>query len=273
MELTRQTKEQIKMLIECGFSKTSVASEYNLSMDELEEVLNPKPKKIEPQKPKMSKSDWSELMRQKNRQKGANTYNRLKPLINDWDGTAKEFAVKYDTSIATYFKIKHANTVDDYLGASHGKTKPAKEANQDRRDARKETYETKKKSELPEPVVQERIEMPYTGRRADTHRPTKVTKEVFDNIKERYLNGETTRQLADDTKLGRGTINRIAQANNIDEYFSKRAADRAKYRKTKKTEKTEISPELIELRTMNDYLARIVEALESKPKKRGWFRK
>lgn len=133
--------------------------------------------------------------------------------------------------------------------------------------------EPEKKSELPEPVVQERVEMPYTGRRADTHRPTKVTKRVFDSIKERYLNGETTRQLADDTKLGRGTINRIAQANNIDEYFSKRAADRAKYRKTKKTEKTEISPELIELRTMNDYLARIVEALESKPKKRGWFRK
>jgi DNA invertase Pin-like site-specific DNA recombinase len=136
-----------------------------------------------------------------------------------------------------------------------------------------ELYEPKKKSELPEPVVQERVEMPYTGRRADTHRPTKVTKRVFDNIKERYLNGETTRQLADDTKLGRGTINRIAQANNIDEYFSKRAADRAKYRKTKKTE---ISPELIELRAMNDYLARIAEALEkiaSQPKKRGLFRK
>lgn len=268
MELTRQTKEQIKMLVECGISKTSIASEYDLSMDELEEVLNPKPKKIEPQKPKMSKSDWGELMREKNRQKGTNTYNRLKPLIDNWDGTAKEFAAKYDTSIATYFKIKHANTVDDYLGAYSKKPKPAKETNQDRRDARKETYETKKKSELPEPVVQERIEMPYTGRRADTHRPTKVTEEVFGNIKERFLSGETTRQIADDTKLGRGTINRIVQADNIEEYFSKRDAERAKYRKTKK--KTEISPELIELRTMNDYLARIAEALEKKHK---WFRR
>lgn len=267
MELTRQTKEQIKMLIECGFSKTSVASEYNLSMDELEEVLNPKPKKNEPQKPKMSKSDWGELMRQKNRQKGTNTYNRLKPLIDNWDGTAKEFAAKYDTSIATYFKIKHANTVDEYLSVSHKKTKPAKETNQDRRDARKETHENTKKSELPEPVVQERVEMPYTGRRADTHRPTKVTKEVFDNIKKRFMNGETSRQLADDTKLGRGTISRIVRADNIDEYFSKRDAERAKYRKTKKTE---ISPELVELRSISDSLARIAEALE---KKRKWFRR
>ena len=130
--------------------------------------------------------------------------------------------------------------------------------------------ESIEKSELSEPVVQERLEMPYTGRRADTHRPTKVTEEVFDNIKERFMNGETSRQLADDTKLGRGTINRIVQANNIDEYFSKRKAERAKYSKPKKTE---LSPELIELRTMNDYLARIVEAVENKPKKRGWFRK
>lgn len=152
MELTRQTKEQIKMLIECGISKTSVASEYNLSMDELEEVLNPKPKKNEPQKPKMSKSDWRELMSQKNRQKGTNTYNRLKPLIDDWDGTAKEFVAKYDTSIATYFKIKHANTVDDYLGAYSKKPKPAKETNQDRRDARKETYENTKPTISPELV-------------------------------------------------------------------------------------------------------------------------
>lgn len=158
MELTRQTKEQIKMLIECGISKTSIASEYDLSMNELEEILNPKPKEIEPQKPKMSRSDWNEFMRQRNRKKGTNTYNRLKPLINNWDGTAKEFAAKYDTSIATYFKIKHANTVDEYLGASHGKTKPVKESkpvketNQDRRDARKETYENTKPTISPELV-------------------------------------------------------------------------------------------------------------------------
>lgn len=158
MELTRQTKEQIKMLIECGISKTSVAVEYGLSMDELEEILNPKPKKVEPPKAKMSRSDWNELMRQKNRQKGTNTYNRLKPLINNWDGTSKEFAAKYNTSIATYFKIKHADTVDDYLGAypkdskPAQKSKPAKETNQDRRDARKETYENTKPTISPELV-------------------------------------------------------------------------------------------------------------------------
>lgn len=158
MELTRQTKEQIKMLVECGISKTSVASEYNLSMDELEEILNPKPKKAEPKKAKMSRSEYGEFMRQKNRQKGIDTYNRLKPLINNWDGTAKEFAVEYDTSIATYFKVKHADTVNEYLGASHGKTKPAKESkpakenNQDRRDARKETYENTKPTISPELV-------------------------------------------------------------------------------------------------------------------------
>lgn len=273
MELTRQTKEQIKMLIECGISKTSIASEYDLSMDELEEVLNPKPKKIEPKNAKMSKSEYAEILRQKNRQKGIDTYNRLRPLVDNWDGTVSEFIAKYHIGISTYYKVKHANTVDEYLSVYSKKpkpakeNKPAKETSQDHRDARKETYETKKKSELPEPVVQERIEMPYTGRRADTHRPTKVTKEVFDNIKERFMNGETSRQLADDTKLGRGTISRIVRADNIDEYFSKRDADRLKYRKTKKTE---ISPELIELRAINDSLARIAEALEKKHK---WFRR
>lgn len=174
-------------------------------------------------------------------------------------GQAKRKAKFEETKAMVEAEVKKLGTQLDEVAPSEPK-----------QEEKTSEHESKKKSKLPEPVVQERIEMPYTGRRGDTHRPTKVTKEVFDNIKERYLNGETTRQLADDTKLGRGTISRIAQADNIDEYFSKRDAERAKYRKTKKTE---VSPELIELRTMNDYLARIVEALESKPKKRGWFRK
>ena len=134
----------------------------------------------------------------------------------------------------------------------------------------------------PEPVKSEPEEEPaYVGRRKDTGRPVRVNEEVFNNIKNDYALGMTINRLMTKFKLSRGTINHIIKSESLDGYFKSRREEHLMYDKRYKVddniefegEKETISPELVELRTMNDYLARIVEALESKPKKRGWFGK
>lgn len=122
----------------------------------------------------------------------------------------------------------------------------------------------------------------YAGRNKKTNRPTKINDEIFDGIKEDYNAGFSLSKLVKKYNIGRGTISRIVHCDNIEEYFEGRRAEHLMYDKRYKVDdeiefdeeaESEISPELVELRTMNDYLARIVEALESKPKKRGLFRK
>lgn len=288
-------EEKIKALLDIGMPDEQIKETLGVSDDDIlkalgvseEPLVKPTIAKVLQQNSDAEEKRLNNLKIVQNK-KSADTFAKYKPLLNAWTGSAQSFADEYGIGITTVTRIKGAATLEEYRASikrrndkykhnkkerEQAKQTSERQSNADRRTDRKETCEAQVKSELPEPVAQKRVEMPYTGRRADTHRPTKVTKEVFDNIKERYLNGETIRQLADDTKLGRGTVNRIARANNIDEYFSKRDAERLKYRKTVETE---ASPELIEFRTTNDYLARIAEALEKiaeQPKKRSWFRK
>lgn len=285
-------EEKIKAMLDVGMADEQIKETLGVSDDDIlkalgvtEEPLAKSPiTKVLQKNPDVEKKRLVSVKVAQSK-RSADTFAKYKPLLNAWNGSTYSFAIEYGIGQATAARIKRSATLEEYRASTKGKNDryrqnkkereqaeqtPEHQSNADRRADRKEAYEAQKKSKLPEPVVQERTEMPYTGRRADTHRPTKVTEEVFNNIKERFMGGETIRQIVDDTKLGRATVYRIIQADNIDEYFSKRDTERAKYGEPKKTE---VSPELIELRTMNDYLARIVEALESKPKKRGWFRK
>ena len=82
--------------------------------------------------------------------------------------------------------------------------------------------------------------------------------------------------------IGQATVFKIKKAKTLEEYRSFHAEknNKEKARKLMKTEQeprkteapkeAEMTPTLIELRTMNDTLLRIAEALE---RKRGWFRK
>lgn len=122
----------------------------------------------------------------------------------------------------------------------------------------------------------------YAGRNKRTSRPTKINEEIFNNIKDDYDAGFSLADLVRKYNIGRSTISRITHCESIEDYFKKRRDEHLMYDKRYKVDdeiefegeakpEPEISPELVELRTMNDYLARIVEALESKPKKRGLF--
>lgn len=140
---------------------------------------------------------------------------------------------------------------------------------------------TEKKADAKDEIVPTTI---YAGRNKRTSRPTKINEEIFYGIKDDYDAGFSLADLVRKYNLGRSTISRITHCESIEDYFKKRRDEHLMYDRRYKVDddiefegesksEPEISPELVELRTMNDYLARIVEAIESKPKKRGLFRK
>lgn len=139
-----------------------------------------------------------------------------------------------------------------------------------------------KKADAKDEIVPTTI---YAGRNKRTSRPTKINEEIFYDIKDDYDAGLTLTDLVKKYNIGRSTISRITRSESVEDYFKKRRDEHLMYDKRYKVDdeiefegetkpEPEISPELVELRAMNDYLARIAEALEKiATKKRGLFRK
>lgn len=149
------------------------------------------------------------------------------------------------------------------------------------KDRKRKAHATEKKADAKDEIVPTTI---YAGRNKRTSRPTKINEEIFYGIKDDYDAGFSLADLVRKYNLGRSTISRITHCESVEDYLKKRRDEHLMYDKRYKVDdgiefegeakpEPEISPELVELRTMNDYLARIVEAIESKPKKRGLFRK
>lgn len=131
-----------------------------------------------------------------------------------------------------------------------------------------------------------------------------LSEEDFELAKELRKQGYFIREIAAHIGRSSGFMQGVLKCNTYDEVLAwrknikayQRSLDNKKSKEAKKPKETNadrranrkeaytiskfkmpvakietISAELVELRTMNDYLARIVEVLENKPKKRGWF--
>lgn len=123
----------------------------------------------------------------------------------------------------------------------------------------------------------------YTGGRNRYKRAMKVTMEKFYEVKDLYADGFSQKEIASKTGLGTTTISKIVNCYDYQNYKAMREEE-AKLKAEKEREarnkffdeeakrppKNRISPELVELRALNDTLLRIAEALE---RKRGLFRK
>lgn len=134
-----------------------------------------------------------------------------------------------------------------------------------------------KKQPEPSPV--------YTEKRTRRRRMMKVTMERFYQVKDLLCDGFTQKEIATKTGLGTTTISKISTSYDYQAFKALREKEgkekaekdreaREKYfeNKEKAQTKASISPELVELRAINDMLQQIAETLR-KTHRRGLFRK
>lgn len=134
-----------------------------------------------------------------------------------------------------------------------------------------------KKQPEPSPV--------YTEKRTRRRRMMRVTMEKFYQAKDLLNDGFTQKEVATKTGLGTTTISKIATSYDYQEYKALREKEakeksekdreaREKYfeNEEKVQTKASISPELVELRAINDTLQQIAETLR-KTHRRGLFRR